>query len=225
MREEHDRDKPPYAVQERVITQGWYSLEGSLDRAEERLYVRLVLMQIERLARTADHFTGLDRDCGINCGEQLAHCQFVDFEVFQGWRPRIRQQQPHALAPVGRALPMISHLLPKVVGIKDQAVKQETGDDLFIARAALVPADANPRGAAAAQAPLECDRRIEHDVARAAAALTVAEHQDRAITVWATEARKHHVVTKRPRVLAQDGNGRGHLDRAGDQVPPGPVTR
>lgn len=207
MGQEHNRDKPPYAVQERIITQGWYSLERSLDRAEKRLYVRLVLIQIERLARTPRRRTRSDQDRGVYRGEQIGHRQFIDFEVFQGRRPRIRKQKANALAPLGLTLPMLGHLLPEVVGIEDQAVKQETGGDCIAARAAFVPADANPRGAAAAQAPLECDRRIKHDVARAAAALPVTDHEDRAIAAWAPAAREHHVVIKCSCVLAQDGDG------------------
>lgn len=83
MSQEHDRDKPPYAVQERVITERWYSLELPLDRAQERSNVRLVTVQIERFARGQWWRYGGKGNQAIECHEEVICGGTVDTEVFQ----------------------------------------------------------------------------------------------------------------------------------------------
>lgn len=82
--QKHDRDKPPYAVQERVITQGWYSLEWPLDRAQERSNVCFVAKQIKPLARGQRRRNGGKGGQTIQGHEEVIGRGTVDFEVFQG---------------------------------------------------------------------------------------------------------------------------------------------
>lgn len=50
MGQKDERDKPPYAVNTDVLTEGWYLLQAERDRPQMGFYVRLVAIQIEQAA-------------------------------------------------------------------------------------------------------------------------------------------------------------------------------
>lgn len=113
---------------------------------------------------------------------------------------------------------MLGHLPPKVLGVKDQPVKEKARDHFFAARAALVPADANPRSGATAQTPLKRDRGIEHRVALRAMAGAIAQHDNRTAALRARATGQHDVIVEPPGVLAQRRDGSQEGKAARDQV-------
>ena len=129
MGQEDHRDKPPYAVQARVFTEGWYLVQVDRDRLQMGLYVRLVARQIEPIAelrQTAGEglkghrVQGLKQSCTQTCVIRTLYRA-----EFDGAGPSAGQHLAHALAEFLPSCPMLRHLLPEVRGIKDQAIEQE----------------------------------------------------------------------------------------------------
>ena len=126
MGHEYDRDKPPDSVQAAVFTEGWYLLHPHGKLAYMSVYVRLVAVQIEVWAWPA-------ADVALRPLNQRAQrcCKAGEARKLDRWQlncpgAAFGQHLAHPLPQLLPSLPALSHLLPKVLGVEDKAVKQET---------------------------------------------------------------------------------------------------
>lgn len=136
-----DRNEAPYTVQTGVFIQGWYLLKGYADRRQVGAYVALIELYVERVPRLErPNLSGLvgERIQGL---KQAGNTVKLSNTWSDRWRPAARQELADTFSFLSRALPMLNHLVPKVVRVEDEAIKQESGNNLGVATAALVAAD------------------------------------------------------------------------------------
>ena len=139
-----DRDEPPYPVQTGVFIQGWYLLKGYADRRQVGAYVALIELYVERVPRLErPNLSGLvgERIQGL---KQAGNTVKLSNTWSDRWRPAARQELADTFSFLSRALPMLDHLASKVVGVEDEAVKQESRHNLRVTAAAFVAPDPEP---------------------------------------------------------------------------------
>jgi len=175
--QEDDRDKPPYAVDSGVFTQGWYLIQGHRGRTDMSLYVRLVTVQVEPISWQIRQGRLHPARKPVQSVRQTWHGAQVGGRGSQHSRSAFRQHLPNAFTLLEPSLSVLAHLPPKVIGIEYQTVKQEAGRDLRAARRALISAYPQQWLGAAAGASLECQRWVNNLPACLASAATFALHR------------------------------------------------
>ncbi len=221
MGHEYDRNKPPYAVDSAVFTQGWYLIHAGGDRPNMGLYVALIALQIKAgPQRRRKHLECLGGHA-INRLHQISGSIPVSRRHVNVIGSGFGKHQAHAFALILPALPGFRHLLPEVGGIEGKAVKQELRADVLAAVTAHVPPYAKPGLAAAGRAPLKRKRRVKRMPARKTAATALSQHLQLAMTAWAIVPRQHHGVIESPDAADQPFDRGRHAERHLDDVQSG----
>ena len=144
MGHEDDRNEAPYTVQTGVFIQGWYIIKGHTDRRQIGTYVPLIEVQVERVPRL-ERVTLVSRvGERIESIKQTRDAIQLNYARSDRRRSAGRQEPTNAIAFLSRALPMLDHLALKVVGVENEAVKQESRHNLRAATAALIAPDSEP---------------------------------------------------------------------------------
>jgi len=81
-----------------------------------------------------------------------------------------------------------SDLLAEVVCVEDQAIEYKSGLDITVALLALVSSHTQNRYSPAIQASLKLNRRIKFQATGCAAAFSLCDHYQGAMTLWAAIA-------------------------------------
>jgi len=221
--QEQQRDEPPYAVIQRVFTQGWYLIESDRDRAQVGLYVRLVALQAELLARRQGHTRGPRGGEPVQDRDEVGHIIKHDGQWLQhaGVRRAAELLQLHA--PLLTALPGCGHLFAEVGRIEHEPVEQEARRDGAAAARAGVPPNPHPRPAAAGRAFLERDGRVAGLPAGRAGTAAFAAHLQAAGTARAGVPGEDDLVEERPRTGHEPRHGRRQRPGCGHDVEIAPV--
>jgi hypothetical protein len=140
----------------------------------------------------------------IQCLKQSGNPAQIRLLQCQVPRSALRQHLPDPFPLLLLALSGFSHLCPKIVRIKDEAVEQELRNDVAAAMAALISPNAKHRGAATGRTSLEDDRRIELLLAGSALTLALGYHVQRTVAPRATIADQHHTIEE-PTGLRPEG--------------------
>lgn len=123
MGQKDDRDKPPYAVDSCVFTQGWYPVEPDRELSQMGSYMGLVAAQVEPVARfgygAGIGFSGH----GVQGHEQVSVLTALNRLHRDGAGPSASQQGTHALAEFSLSIAMLGHLSAKVGEVEDQAIE------------------------------------------------------------------------------------------------------
>lgn len=125
MGQEDDRNKPPDAVQTRVITEGWYLVQVDRDRLQMGLYVGLVACQIEPIAEVGSEGRERLQRHRVQGREETGVIALCYPSEFNRAGSRAGQHGLHPFAKFLLPFPMLDHLLPEIGGIEGEAIEEE----------------------------------------------------------------------------------------------------
>jgi len=159
--QEYDCDKPPDQVLPQVLTKRRHPCQVYRIVPQMGLDVAFVESQIE-LAATLDSHTVVEAGRqGVQSLQQSGNPAQIGMFQYQIPGSALGQHLPYAIPLLLLAVSGLGHLCTKVIGIKNQAIEQESRLDISATILALVPANTNNRDAAASRAPLKYHGRVE----------------------------------------------------------------
>ena len=159
--QEYDCDEPPDQVLSRVLTERRYLCQTYGVILQVGLDMAFVAVQIELFTILHSQAVIQANRQGVQCLKQSRNPAQVRVLQCQIPRSALGQHLPDTLSLFLFPLTRLCHLRPEVLGVKDQAIEQESRLNVAAAVLALVPSDSKSGNTTADRTSLESTGRID----------------------------------------------------------------